>query len=289
MEDKFCTNCGSKITAEAEFCGNCGAKQIETEVEFKDRGTISMFDENSNLSGSENSSNGEMLNNVMYGQPTQTPPKKKNTGLIIGIVAAVLLVLAFIGMTAEKSLQNAGYGDDKSSVVETDDYTISTDSDDEKEYVKGTFTDTTYVSDFIGIKYTAPDGWVLATESDLAQMPTDPKTTWEMQAVSGIDGSNVIVAVEKLPTENFSESMYISSLKNTLKNNTQITVSDIQENGTKMIAGKEYHVLTYTASQSGVNYTQTFYLRKINAHMVALTVTSLSTSEDEILSNFTAY
>lgn len=289
MEERFCTNCGSKLTTDAEFCGNCGAKQIETEVEFKDRGTISMFDQNNNSSAFENSSNSDMLNNTIYGQQMQAPPKKKKTGLIIGIVAAVLLVLAFIGMTAEKSLQNEGYGSDNSGIVSTNDESFSNDNEEEREYEKGTFTETTYTSDFIGIKFTAPDDWVLASESELSQMPTDPKTTWEMQAISGIDGSNVIVAVEKLPTKNFSESMYISSLKNTLKNNTQITVSDIQENGTKTIAGKEYQVLTYKASQSGVDYTQTFYLRKINAHIVALTVTSLTTSEDEILSNFTAY
>ena len=287
MEERFCTNCGSKITTDAEFCGNCGAKQTETEIEFKDRGTISVFDSNSSVG---NTPNNDMLGNMVNTQAAQQPvKKKKNKGLIIGIIAAVLLVLAFIGMTAEKSLQNEGYGSDNSGIVSTNDESFSDDNEEEKEYEKGTFTETTYTSDFIGIKFTAPDDWVLASESELSQMPTDPKTTWEMQAISGIDGSNVIVAVEKLPTKNFSESMYISSLKNTLKNNTQITVSDIQENGTKTIAGKEYQVLTYKASQSGVDYTQTFYLRKINAHIVALTVTSLTTSEDEILSNFTAY
>lgn len=289
MGDRFCKNCGSEIIENAEFCGNCGAKLTETDVEFKERGTIGMFDENNLSNDLENPLNGDILNNAFYGKPKQTPPKKKNTGLIVGIVAAVLLVLSFIGMTAEKSLQNRG-NEIEETMTSKDDYTVNSDDEDEKkEYVKGVFTDTMYTSDFIEIQYNAPEGWVLVTESELAQMPADNKTTWEMQAISGFDGSNIIVGVEKLPSENFSESMYINTLKNTLKNNTQIMVDNIEEAETKMIAGKEYHVLTCTLTQSGVSLTQTYFLRKIDTYIAVLVVTSTSTGVDEMLSGFSEY
>lgn len=260
-EIRFCGKCGAQLPDNAEFCGNCGTKQ-----------------------------------NTVNGQANM---KKTNKWRIIGIVAAVLLVPNIIGMTVENLLQNTSDSDNKTSITETEndiDYNSHFDEEkedeqkeDEKEYKKGTFTATTYESEFIGIRYTAPDGWALATESELQQIPSNASTTTEMQTLNSLDGSNIMILVEKMSTSNFTMDMYIYSLKSSLQSNGQVTITDIKEDGTYLIAGEEYNVLSYTASQDGVSYSQTVYLRKINSHMIVITVTSASADNEELLSNFVKY
>lgn len=306
---KFCGNCGAKLMENADFCGNCGNKVEINQANEDMESTVSIFDKPEVKSDNENKENdaywalptednlSNIVNSNSYNSTQLQPqpqPQKSKTGLIVGIVAAVLLVLAIIGMTAEKTLQNADKRKandiDIPQIEEEVDYSSFLDEEEEeKEYEKGTLTSTSYESEFIGIKYTAPDGWVLASETELSEMPTDARTTWEMQALSSLDGSNVIVAAEKLPTKNMTESMYINSLTNNLKNNTQITVTDIKEDGSTNIAGEKYKILTYTGTQDGISYTQTFYIRKINTHMIALAVASTGTPNEEILSGFTKY
>lgn len=301
---KFCGNCGAKLMENADFCGNCGNKVEITQTSEEMESTVSIFDKPEVHSNNENKENStywalptednlsNVSNNNAY-NATQHQSQKTKTGLIVGIVAAVLLVLAIIGMTAEKTLQNAEKRK-TGNITQTEekvDYSsyLDDEEEEEKEYEKGTLTATSYESEFIGVKYTAPDGWALASEAELSKMPTDVKTTWEMQAFSSLDGSNVMIAAEKLPTSNMTESMYISSLINTLKNNTMITATNIKEDGSTIIAGEEYKILTYTGTQNGISYTQTFYLRKINTHMIAVTITSTGTSNEDILSSFVKY
>lgn len=288
MKEKFCKNCGSEILENAEFCGNCGAKLSKTDDESNDQGTNGMCGDENNSSDLGNFPNNDVPNSTDYAQVLQTSPKKKNTGSIIGIVAAVLLVFAFIGTIAERSLQ--GDENKKSDAVATNsDFTSDIDLDEGKEYVKGITTDTTYTSDFIGIRYEIPDGLVFASESELEKVSVGP-TTWEMQAINVLDGSSVAVGVEKLLTKNISEDIYIASLKSGLEDGTlETTVSDIQESGTKMIAGKEYHAMTCTLTQNGFNCTQTYFLRRVDTYMVALLITSTSTGVDEMLSGFSEY
>lgn len=307
---RFCSNCGEKLIDNAAFCGNCGTKQnIAAMPEFNEhnKGTISIFDDNHTYSNDEDiaeNSYDELPSNdpqnIANVQENVQPQKKKNTGLIIGIVAAVLLVFAFIGSVAEKTLQ----GTDKKSDIEipkiNDIAMPKIDSDDifdekkdekeeEKEYTKGILTASSYESEFIGVRYTLPSGWALASESELLQISNASNVYWEMQAFNSLDGSNVIVGVEKLPTKNITESMYMNSFKNSLQNNSQITVTDIKEDGTCTIAGKEYKVISYTVVQNGMSCTQSFCYRKINTYIVAFAVTSIGTNKSEILSSFVKY
>lgn len=88
----FCRQCGTKNDDDMAFCTNCGAR-------------ISVDNKTLN-----------------YTQP-QNPPKKRNIGLIISVVAAVLVVL--VGIAAEKLFQgknndNANLFDNSASSSEAD-------------------------------------------------------------------------------------------------------------------------------------------------------------------------
>ena len=105
-----CKNCGAPLVSGDMFCKNCGAK-----VEVVDS-TNSNFESNvqvdKNQVGFENTNNGpiygnnnmggfnpnlqgnNMNNNSNYNPNMQGTPKRNNTGVIIGIIIAVVLFLA---------------------------------------------------------------------------------------------------------------------------------------------------------------------------------------------------
>lgn len=265
-DEKKCPSCGNDVEQGQSFCVYCGAKVADE-------------------------SNNDGLNAI---------PKKRNTGLIIGIVAAIVIAFATIGMLAEKYAHkqdadsystNSAEEELKEGLKEVENIlsTIDDTSKTKKEYSKGTFTSTSYESEFIGVRFYAPENWVLVSEDELAQLPSDARTTWEMQAISVSEGINVIVAVEKLLTSNMSIDMYIDSLKQNLSSDSGVTISNMQEGGTKMIAGEVYNVFSYNGTQNNMTYTQTFCLRKINEYVAIFTVTSVGTTDLNILNSFVAY
>ena len=263
ITEKYCFNCGTNLPTDADFCGNCGARQKTIEVQ----------------------------------------QRKKNKGLKIGVTVVVIwFLLAFVVViinTVERSnedinIKNAEIVGNLESKID------SFLADEEKKYKEGVLTETSYKSEFIGIKFTVPDGWALKTKDEILELNTYETTTWEMMAVSLSDGSNVMLGVEKLPTKNISETAYIdvikSKLKDTIVNEVndreQVKVSDIivkEENDIKMIANKNYYVFAYTMMVNGTNVTQTYYLRKIDNYMVILAVTPTTISNNEILSYFKDY
>ena len=216
QNEKYCEYCGAKIPADAEFCGNCGKK-----VEGKNAVDYNM-----------NGGNNAVRNNApAAANPYQGFSNSDNMGNFAGNP---------IGMAVERVLQNSdrsGSGTANTGTGGSGAIATSV-PEEEKVYVKGTFTDTTYESEFIGIRYNAPEGWALATESELAQLPQDNVTTWEMESVNSADGSNILIAAEKLPLTNITVDMYINSLKNTLSESVGISVDEIRDNGTYTIAGR---------------------------------------------------
>lgn len=279
MEERFCTNCGSKIAADADFCGNCGAKQMETEVEFKDRGTISMFDEGSNPTGSGNSSNGDMLNTTIYGQPIQSPPKKKNTALIIGIVAAALLVLVSIWAIIKDS------SSDKKDDIDSFDYNISETANlldelgdsqietekIEKAYSKGILTATSYESSYFDLKFNAPEGWFMQTADEISKQYGEDTdlVKYEMSATNAYSGEVITVFTEKLPTKNLTVEQYIDISK---ANMQKMEFKNLFRDGTMVIAGNTYNTMTFnvTDAASGVNVNVDYYVRKVQDRIICI-------------------
>jgi tetratricopeptide (TPR) repeat protein len=70
---KFCHNCGAKLPDDSVFCTDCGAKQIEVAPAAPQQPASQQ---------------------EVSPQPTPQKPKKKKTGMIAGIVAAVLVIAA---------------------------------------------------------------------------------------------------------------------------------------------------------------------------------------------------
>mgnify|MGYP003290646738 FL=1 len=89
----FCYKCGTKLDDNATSCYTCGASQVAN---------------NTSTNSADDQTYGAFNGSVPRGQTTPTwnpqpakPPKKKNTGLVIGLiiggVVALLLIVLFIG------------------------------------------------------------------------------------------------------------------------------------------------------------------------------------------------
>lgn len=310
---KFCDYCGTELKENADFCGYCG-KQIES-VE-NNVSTNESYYQQQQPAQQFNSAPAEPAYTTppAYTAPPRVdippvapPPKKSNKGVIAAIIVGVLIILAAIGYTAEYILNNSDSESDNSNektevtqtpVEEPEETDEPTQKPTEKPkkttvYEKGTFDDTTYKSDFIGVKYTAPSGWTISSQSDLDSLieEEDDVTTYELHTQESTTGSNVILAVEKLPYSSLSTDFYLSNLKTNFENSADLDVTDITETGTTKIAGEDYETLKIVSNVNNVSLTQYLYVRKVEGYMVVFTLTQSPYAEasTDILDSFKKY
>lgn len=263
LNEKKCIRCGAILPIDAEFCGECGVRQTQS------GGTI--YDDGVEFFGDF--------------PMTKTAPKKKNKALIIGLtIGAIWIALASIGMVM-------GVREIRKDTAESKNMEIIENLEeidsilDEKTYTKGNLTSTTYESEFIGIKYTVPDGWVLKSADEVAD------TNVEMEALN-MNGAYVMVYAEKLPTRNISEQRYLNITKEQMKKNSEANTTILDDEKIKIIAGEIYRAIVSEVepvNQNGKVF-HSFCCRKIGDYMitVAASDTPLET-HDEIFSHFTKY
>ncbi len=109
----FCGECGTKNTGGSQFCENCGAKLEQANVDANSTANQGNNTQQPNAVNTNQQINDNSQNQTMMQQPT-TPskPMSKKTKLIIGIVAALALLLGggyyYLGtlITPEKVAEN---------------------------------------------------------------------------------------------------------------------------------------------------------------------------------------
>lgn len=168
---------------------------------------------------------------------------------------------------------------------------VQTEIKPDVDYKKGTVTDTTYESEFVGVKYTAPEGWEIVSQQELDAMEAQTGTACELQAYNPADGSSVNIILEKLPADTITEEMYINSIVNSVEKAAEFDVENISDSETYELAGQTYKVLSFTVSQNDVVYYQKYYVRQKGEYMIV--VSAVSQSEDVVNSgiadNFMKY
>lgn len=150
-----------------------------------------------------------------------------------------------------------------------------------QEYSPGTRTETEYTSKWIGLKYTLPSNMVMTTDDEI-------NTRHEMSASNMTNHSNIIIAVEKLTLSAITEEQYIEALKAEIAQlGMKITFND---NKKRIIAGIEFSEMSCTTELYGVAINQIMLLKKMNDHIVRVTVTYLDQATlDSMLAGFSAY
>ena len=176
-----------------------------------------------------------------------------------------------------------------------------------KSYTPGTFTDTGYESEFLGFRFTTPDGFALATEEELSQMMgitfdalgddvsdaqkkyAELNTVYELMAMDSLGVTNVNIVLEKT---NVSMSKYLAALKAQAESLDAMKVSlqgDAQE---VEFAGATYTKMSANVSANGITMYQEYYSRKVGDRMMMMTVTwadGFETAKETLMNAFSAY
>ena len=215
------------------------------------------------------------------------------------IIMVFVLIFAFSLMTA--------CGADKEKPAEIKP-TSTSGTSSSNEYEKGTFTETEFSSEYLSLRFSLPEGFVMATEEEINEMMglgadalgidsalveyAELTTVYEMTAIS-VDGStNVIVFSEKLGLRNITVEQYFTALKAQLQEmpNAEYIIDD--EIITVEIAGKAYEQMTASTSAYGVDMVQQYMMRKIDNRMVGVVTTCTPDTEDilnTLMEGFSAY
>ena len=269
--NKQCKFCGSNVPNDAKFCQVCG--------------------------GADFVINNQTPNQPNYNQTWQPPvpqnqPKKKKTGLVIGIIAAVLIVLAGIGMLAEKAFQEQGYGDNTGNNGDYN-YNIGGDTNNNSEetpeklyYSKGTFDGSVYVNKWADIKFELPQGY---SNADLATYNTAENSNTECGMYFMADDTMglIYICYEKLPSfPVYDEEKYLDSAMKSLQNVSGVTYEIPNTYTTANIGGYAYAKAECTFNNSNGDFANTFYVRKLDDYMIVISAIGANPSSNDALVNY---
>lgn len=280
---KVCPNCNNAVEDSAIFCDKCGTRfavQNNNPVNYPQQPV--------------NQPNYVQQPQYNYGanQPQiqnapQTPPKKKKTGMIIGIIAAVLIVLAIIGSVAEKAFQDQGYGDggndytpsynfstNDSSINENTNSTTDNNVSDAKSYNKGSMKDGWYVNEWANMKFDANSNWTDGSAEEYDSYAGDPNTECGVILNDATNGKQLVICFEKLngPSASVTEDAYLDIIVSSLKQqysdaNLTCTVADYFDT---TIANEKFRTAKFTFE--GSTMVQEFHVRKYDGYMIFVAV-----------------
>jgi hypothetical protein len=160
------------------------------------------------------------------------------------------------------------------------------------DYKRGTLTENSFESKYLDIKFTLPEGFLMATEEDMLRMMgisaditgvnkkiIELTTVYEMMASTFIGYPNVIVMVEKPLLSNITMEQYFEAVKTSLLalDNMDYVIDD--EITSVEIAGYDYKQMTANLPISGVY--QNYMFRKQGGRMIGfITTYTLNTVQE---------
>lgn len=175
--------------------------------------------------------------------------KKKNLLVVLCILMAMSATLLLSACKdSDKDDKDSSKKTSVSDSVDSD----KDDSDDDsdvsvKAYEKGTIKDQVWSSDYLGLTFTAPEGWAYFTDEQLKtllgqgadNMNVDKseidaavsKTVYEFMAMKTDNTASVGVCAEPVPVTIKSGDQYLKALKSTMTNMSKVkfTFSDADD------------------------------------------------------------
>lgn len=178
----------------------------------------------------------------------------------------------------------------------------------EAEYARGITTETGYESEWIGIRYTAPEGQTMRTDEELneimglgAEVLADDyteaqleyaamSTVYEMMSSNETGSTNLIATVEKLPVSGYTSEDYMAALVQGLEGVSAMNFTINSSDEVVTIAGAEYLRANISVETDGYTISQDYYVRVIGDRAVSFALTYSEPAEAEAIMNaFTAY
>ena len=272
---KQCKACGANVPADARFCQACGGSEF-----------ISNNAPTNQPAYNQNQYNQQPPINQTWQSPApQKRPKK--TGLIVGIVVAVLIVLSVIGIVAEKALRDQEYGDNTGN---NSDYSYnsgesgsSNENPGKLYYSKGTFDGSVYENKWADIKFALPEGF---SDADLANYMAAENSNTECGVYFMADDTMglIYICYEKLPTfPVYDEKDYLDSAMESLDNVSGITYKTPDTYSTANIGGYTYAKAECEFNNGNGDFVNTFYVRKLDNYMIVISVMGINSGYNDAL------
>ena len=283
---KICPNCRNTVEDSAIFCDKCGARFTE-----QNNVQANYSQQPNNQINYTQQPNNYGVNQPQYQQPVvvqQTQPKKKNTGMIVGIVAAVLIVLAIIGSVAQKAFQDQGYGSDggndytpsynfgTNDSSSNNDINSTTDNNvsDVMTYNKGSVVDGWYVNEWANMRFDTNGSWTDGSAEEYGSYEGDPNTECGIILNDADNGKQLVICFEKLhgPSASVTEEAYLDIITSGLKQqysdaNLTCTVADYYDT---TVANEKFKTAKFTFD--GSTLIQEFHVRKYDGYMIFIAV-----------------
>lgn len=176
-----------------------------------------------------------------------------------------------------------------------------------KTYERGVYTENGFDSEFIGFRYTTPEGYYMADEEQLAELMglslevlgdsiteqqkayTELSTVFEMMVSDPTGACNMNITVEN---NDAPMGKYIEAFKAQIQNvpGMEVTLNEGMEEAT--IAGTVYQKLTASVVAYGVAMNQEYYVAQIGDRKVGIALTyfeGMEAGRDALLDGFAAY
>ena len=180
-------------------------------------------------------------------------------------------------------------------------------ADETEGFAKGIMTADGWESEWLGMRYAAPEGTAMASEEELNSMMglgqemlsedfnelqlqyAELNTVYEMMCASEDQVTNVMVTIEKLPMS-MDIDTYISSFEKTLSQVTAMTYTVVGKDEIITIGDRDFTRVECVADYNGVEIYQDYCLTIVDDRAVSVTVTYIDeTAAENILSGFSAY
>jgi hypothetical protein len=165
-------------------------------------------------------------------------------------------------------------------------------------YQKGIVTNNSFESEYFGLRFNLPSGYIMSTEKELLKLVDVAKNyandeyiknydyssannVYEMMAVS-LKNTNVIVLTEKIAFENITVEQYFDIVKeNVAKIYPDFEFEFNDDIGSVDIAGQSYKKVIIIMSINGIKVNQEYYVRKIGDRMLSIAFSFTDENKDE--------
>ena len=179
-------------------------------------------------------------------------------------------------------------------------------SDDEAAedgYVRGEITDTTYESEWIGLRYELPEGFTMSGEEEMgAILQAGGEMIYEDKADDIVDYAKMIMVYEMMARDRYGNVItlfveqtkfdidtYVAAIKMQMESVDTIDVT-MDGGETAEVGGVEFEKYSLVLDYGGMKVKEDYYLRKQGDRMICMLIGySNDEAAEKIMSGFSPY
>ncbi|MCM1038652.1 MAG: hypothetical protein NC434_04950 [Ruminococcus sp.] len=204
-----------------------------------------------------------------------------------------------------------GEADDADAETAADEEEVANEEDEEQEatassgrYERGNVTDTSYESEWIGLRYDLPDGFTMATEEEMdAVLQLGSEMIYEDNADMIVDYSKMVLVYEMMAMDSTNNSVTVLVERTSLKPEEYagaleaqmalvdgVSIEKVDEDTDAQLGGVDFYRYCYEMNYNGVTVYQDYYMAPRNGRMIQVLVSYADKSvRDTMVDGFAPY